>query len=202
MMPTISPAWSAPSRLRRHPRRTARSALSRSSASIVRPVAARISARRELRAPFASSRSTTKAGTTAACASGWRDRLREGTGMSVFQSIDFSDHEQVIHAADPASGLRAIIAIHSTALGPAIGGCRILPYEDEASALRDVLRLSQGMSLKAAVAGVPFGGAKMVVLADPRREKSPRLLRAIGTAVERLGGRFITGEDVGTTVDD
>lgn len=122
--------------------------------------------------------------------------------MSVFQSIDFSEHEQVVHVAEPASGLRAIIAVHSTALGPAIGGCRILPYADEASALRDVLRLSQGMTLKAAVAGVPFGGAKMVVIADPARGKSPALLRAIGGAIERLGGRYITGEDVGTTVDD
>jgi leucine dehydrogenase len=122
--------------------------------------------------------------------------------MSVFQSIDFAEHEQVVHVADAASGLRAIIAIHSTALGSAIGGCRILPYADEASALRDVLRLSQGMTLKAAVAGVPFGGAKMVVMADAKRGKSPALLRAVGTAIERLGGRYITGEDVGTTVDD
>lgn len=122
--------------------------------------------------------------------------------MSVFQSIDFSEHEQVVHVAEPASGLRAIIAIHSTALGSAIGGCRILPYEDEASALRDVLRLSEGMTLKAAVAGVPFGGAKMVVIADAARGKSSALLRAIGTAVERLGGRYITGEDVGTTPED
>jgi leucine dehydrogenase len=122
--------------------------------------------------------------------------------MSVFQSIDFAEHEQIVHVADAARGLRAIIAIHSTALGPAIGGCRILPYADEASALRDVLRLSQGMTLKAAVAGVPFGGAKMVVMADAQRPKSPALLRAVGAAIERLGGRFITGEDVGTTVDD
>jgi leucine dehydrogenase len=122
--------------------------------------------------------------------------------MSVFQSVDFSEHEQVVHVADQAGGLRAIIAIHSTALGSAIGGCRILPYADEASALRDVLRLSQGMTLKAAVAGVPFGGAKMVVMADARRGKNPALLRAVGTAIERLGGRYITGEDVGTTVDD
>lgn len=122
--------------------------------------------------------------------------------MSIFQSIDFSEHEQVVHVADPAGGLRAIIAIHSTALGSAIGGCRILPYADEASALRDVLRLSQGMTLKAAVAGVPFGGAKMVVMADAKRGKSRALLRAVGIAIERLGGRYITGEDVGTTVDD
>jgi len=122
--------------------------------------------------------------------------------MSVFNSTDFADHEQVVHASDPASGLRAIIAVHSTALGPAIGGCRIRSYADEAEALTDVLRLSRGMSLKAAIANVAFGGGKMVVMADPRRGKTPELMRAIGTAVDRLGGRYVTGEDVGTTVED
>jgi leucine dehydrogenase len=122
--------------------------------------------------------------------------------MSVFQAVDFADHEQVVFAADPACGLRAIIAVHSTALGPAIGGCRIRPYADGAEALTDVLRLSRGMSLKAAVAGVPFGGGKMVVIADPRRDKTPALLKAIGGAIDRLGGRYITGEDVGTDCDD
>jgi len=121
--------------------------------------------------------------------------------MSVFQSADFADHEQVVHVADTASGLRAIIAIHSTARGPALGGCRIYPYPDEVAALRDVLRLSEGMSLKAAVADVPFGGAKMVVIADPR-QKTPAMMRAVGAAVARLGGRYITGEDVGTNADD
>jgi leucine dehydrogenase len=121
--------------------------------------------------------------------------------MSVFQSVDFAGHEQVVHVADATSGLRGIIAIHSTALGPAIGGCRVYPYADDAAALTDVLRLSQGMSLKAAVAGVPFGGAKMVVIADPRR-KTAALMRAVGVAIARLGGRYVTGEDVGTTVDD
>ncbi|WP_342361760.1 Glu/Leu/Phe/Val family dehydrogenase [Terrarubrum flagellatum] len=122
--------------------------------------------------------------------------------MSVFESADFAAHEQVVYAADPEAGLRAIIAIHSTALGPAIGGCRIRPYADETQALIDVLRLSRGMSFKAAVAGVPFGGGKMVVIADPRRDKSPALMRAIGAAVDRLGGRYVTGEDVGTTAED
>jgi leucine dehydrogenase len=122
--------------------------------------------------------------------------------MKVFESVDFASHEQVVFAGDPSAGMRAVIAVHSTALGPAIGGCRIQPYETEAAALRDVLRLSLGMTLKAAVAGVPFGGAKMVVIADPRRDKTEALLSAIGTAIERLGGRYITGEDVGTTVED
>jgi leucine dehydrogenase len=121
--------------------------------------------------------------------------------MSVFQSVDFADHEQVVHVADAATGLRGIIAIHSTTLGPAIGGCRVYPYADESAALTDVLRLSQGMSLKAAVAGMPFGGAKMVVIADPRR-KTPALMRAVGVAIARLGGRYVTGEDSGTNVDD
>ncbi|WNJ90519.1 Glu/Leu/Phe/Val family dehydrogenase [Bosea sp. 685] len=122
--------------------------------------------------------------------------------MTVFRSVDFSGHEQVVHVCDPATGLRAIIAVHSTALGPAIGGCRIRAYADETEALTDVLRLSRGMSLKAAVAGVPFGGGKMVVMADPRRDKTPALLRAVGVAVARLGGRYVTGEDLGTTVAD
>src|SRR5262245_21156196 len=121
--------------------------------------------------------------------------------MNVFQSVDFAGHEQVVHVADAATGLRGIIAVHSTTLGPAIGGCRVYPYADEAAALTDVLRLSQGMSLKAAVAGVPCGGAKMVVIADPRR-KTPALMRAVGVAIARLSGRYVTGEDVGTNVDD
>src|SRR6266702_1002589 len=118
--------------------------------------------------------------------------------MSVFQSVDFSEHEQVVHVADAVSGLRAIIAIHSTDLGPAIGGCRILPYADEASALRDVLRLSRGMAYKAAVADVPFGGGKTVVIADPATQKTLNLLQALGRFIDRLGGRYLTGEDVGT----
>jgi leucine dehydrogenase len=122
--------------------------------------------------------------------------------MTVFESHDFADHEQVVHVCDPDSGLRGIIAIHSTALGPAIGGCRVRPYADEAAALTDVLRLSRGMSLKAAVADAGFGGGKMVIMADPQRDKTPALMRAAGRMIDRLGGRYITGEDVGTTVAD
>jgi leucine dehydrogenase len=122
--------------------------------------------------------------------------------MSVFGLSAFAGHEQVVHTWDQSTGLRAIIAIHSTVRGPAIGGLRIRPYDDERDALTDVLRLSQGMTFKAAVAGVPFGGGKMVVIADPRRDKTPSLLRAAGLAIERLGGRYITGEDVGSTVAD
>ena len=122
--------------------------------------------------------------------------------MSVFGLSAFADHEQVVHTWDRATGLRAIIAVHSTVRGPAIGGLRIRRYDDEQAALTDVLRLSEGMTFKAAVAGVPFGGGKMVVIADPQRDKTPALLHAAGLAIERLGGRYVTGEDVGSTVAD
>jgi leucine dehydrogenase len=120
----------------------------------------------------------------------------------VFSCDAFDSHEEVVFASDPACGLRAIIALHSTVLGPAIGGCRILPYADDRSALRDVLRLSRGMAYKAAIADVPFGGGKAVVIADPSTQKSPELLRALGRVIDRLGGRYVTGEDVGTTAAD
>lgn len=121
---------------------------------------------------------------------------------SIFAHPNFDDHEQVIFSCDPVGGLHAIIAVHNTARGPALGGCRIWPYESEAAALTDVLRLSRGMTYKAAMAGVPFGGGKAVVIADPIQDKSVQLLKAIGHAIERLRGRYITGEDVGTTADD
>jgi leucine dehydrogenase len=120
----------------------------------------------------------------------------------VFTCEAFDSHEEVVFTSDKDCGLRAIVAVHSSALGPAIGGCRILPYADEAAALRDVLRLSRGMSYKAAAAGVPFGGGKTVVIADSQIRKSPALLRALGRAIDRLGGRYITGEDVGTSAAD
>lgn len=122
--------------------------------------------------------------------------------MTVFHTESFADHEQVVFISDDRVGLRAIIAIHSTRLGPALGGCRMYPYADEASALRDVLRLSRGMTFKAAAAGLGLGGGKAVILGDPRQSKTPELLRALGVAVDRLGGRYITAEDVGTTVAD
>jgi len=122
--------------------------------------------------------------------------------MLVFDSPDYDNHEQVIFCAEPASGLRAIIAIHNTNLGPALGGCRMWPYQSEADALADVLRLSRGMTYKAAVAGLPCGGGKSVIIGDPARHKSEQLLRAMGRAVESMGGRYHTAEDVGTTVAD
>jgi leucine dehydrogenase len=122
--------------------------------------------------------------------------------MPVFEDRDFDGHEQVVFAADPESGLRAVIAVHDTSRGPALGGCRMWPYAGEADAVRDVLRLSRGMTYKNALAGLPLGGGKAVVIGDPRTAKSPALLRALGRAVDRLGGRYIIAEDVGTSVED
>ncbi|MCP5367930.1 MAG: Glu/Leu/Phe/Val dehydrogenase [Hyphomicrobiales bacterium] len=122
--------------------------------------------------------------------------------MPVYTHPEFHDHEQVVHAFDAATGLRAIIAIHSTALGPAVGGCRMWPYADDAAALTDVLRLSRGMTYKSALAGLPFGGGKSVIIGDPARDKTPALFAAFGAAVDRLGGRYVAAEDVGTSVED
>ena len=112
------------------------------------------------------------------------------------------EYEQVVYNHDPASGLKAIIAIHSTALGPALGGTRFYPYASEDDALADVLRLAKGMSYKAAVAGLNLGGGKAVIIGDPKRIKSEALLRAYGRFVESLGGRYITAEDIGTYIPD
>lgn len=121
---------------------------------------------------------------------------------SVFGHPEFDEHEQVVFACDPDSGLRAIIAVHDTHLGPSLGGCRIWPYATEEQALWDVLRLSKGMSYKAALAGLDLGGGKSVVIADRDTQKTPQMMRALGRAVERLGGRYIVAEDVGATVAD
>ncbi len=122
--------------------------------------------------------------------------------MPLFTHPDFDDHEQVVFARDAAAGLTAIIAIHNTALGPALGGCRIWRYAGEDEAVADVLRLSRGMTYKAALAGLALGGGKSVILADARTEKTPEMMRAMGRAVERLGGRYIVAEDVGASVAD
>ena len=117
----------------------------------------------------------------------------------VFRS---GDHEQVVFCRDRPSGLRAIIAIHSTALGPALGGTRFHPYPSEQDALADVLDLSRAMSYKNALAGLDHGGGKAVILADPSRDKTEVLLRAYGRFVQSLGGRYVTACDVGTYVED
>jgi leucine dehydrogenase len=122
--------------------------------------------------------------------------------MPLFDSPDFDNHEQVVFCCDPDSGLRAIIAIHNTNLGPGLGGCRMWPFENEAEALRDVLRLSRGMTFKSAITGLPYGGGKAVIIGDPKTQKSEALLRAMGRFVDRLGGHYHTAEDVGTTVAD
>jgi leucine dehydrogenase len=119
-----------------------------------------------------------------------------------FDSDDFDQHEQVTFFSDPSADLRAIIGVHSTVLGPAIGGCRIMRYESDEAALHDVLRLSRGMTYKAAVANVPFGGGKMVVMVNGVGGKTPELLQAVGRAIDRMAGSYITGEDVGTTLED
>ena len=121
--------------------------------------------------------------------------------MGVFDSMAGPGHEQLLFCRDDTVGLRAIISIHSTALGPAIGGLRIYDYPDEGDALRDVLRLSRGMTYKAAMAGLDFGGGQAVILGDPS-VKDEALLRAFGRHVESLGGRYITAEDMNTTVED
>lgn len=122
--------------------------------------------------------------------------------MGVFHELAGEDYEQVIFNHDRASGLRSIIAIHSTALGPALGGTRFYPYDSEEEALVDVLRLSRGMTYKAAAAGLDLGGGKAVIIGDPHRGKSEELFRTYGRFVETLGGRYITAEDVGTRRED
>ncbi|HEX8126230.1 MAG TPA: Glu/Leu/Phe/Val dehydrogenase dimerization domain-containing protein [Allosphingosinicella sp.] len=115
---------------------------------------------------------------------------------------DFDDHEIVHFVTDTASGLKAVIALHSTHLGPAGGGVRFWHYSDPGEAVRDALRLSRGMSFKNAMAGLPLGGGKAVILADEGRTKTPEMLAAYGRAVQSLGGRYVTAEDVGMSVAD
>ncbi|RHW35585.1 Leu/Phe/Val dehydrogenase [Oceanobacillus profundus] len=119
---------------------------------------------------------------------------------NTFETI--ANHEQVMFCNDPATGLQAIIAIHDTTLGPALGGTRMYPYESVDEALEDVLRLSEGMTYKCAASGLDFGGGKAVIIGDPKKDKSPALFRAFGQFVDSLNGRFYTGTDMGTTTDD
>jgi len=115
---------------------------------------------------------------------------------------DFDAHEEVHFITDEKCGLCAIIAVHSTHLGPAAGGARFWHYADSTDALTDALRLSRGMSYKNAMAGLPLGGGKSVILADEARHKTPDMLHAFGKAVDHLGGRYVTAEDVGMSVAD
>ena len=122
--------------------------------------------------------------------------------MRIVEDAAVGPYERVVHAEDPRSGLRTIVAVHSTALGPAVGGTRFHPYASDACATIDVLRLAEGMSLKAAAAGLPIGGGKAVIVGDPARLRSPALWRAYAQVLDLLGGSYHTAEDVGTTVAD
>lgn len=122
--------------------------------------------------------------------------------MSVFDAQDFDGHEQVLFVNEPAHGLKAIIAIHNTSFGPSLGGCRMWPYENEAAAIRDVLRLSRGMTYKAVLANVRLGGGKSVIIGNSHTQKTAALMRAMGRWIDSLGGRYIVGEDIGTNPAD
>ncbi|SHG83453.1 Glu/Leu/Phe/Val dehydrogenase dimerization domain-containing protein [Ferrimonas marina] len=122
--------------------------------------------------------------------------------MAFFSHPSFDQHEKVLFVNDKESGLKAIIAVHDTTLGPAVGGCRMWPYANEEEALNDVLRLSRGMTYKNALAGLDFGGGKSVIIGDPKHDKSEALFRAFGRAVDALGGRYYSAEDVGINTGD
>ena len=122
--------------------------------------------------------------------------------MQVFEKLAEYRYEQLVFCHDKATGLRAIIAIHDTTLGPALGGCRMYPYDTEEEAMVDVLRLARGMTYKAAASGLNLGGGKSVIIGDPRTDKSEALFRSFGRYIETLGGRYIVAEDVGTSTED
>ncbi len=120
----------------------------------------------------------------------------------IFEKIQTDGFEQIVFCNDSSVGLRAIIAVHSSILGPATGGCRMWNYASEMEAFNDVLRLSQGMTYKAALAGLNWGGGKAVILGDPKSQKNPQMLARFGEFVDRLGGNYITAKDVGIGADD
>jgi leucine dehydrogenase len=122
--------------------------------------------------------------------------------MELFEILEEKGHEEVVFFHSQSTGLKCIVAIHSTVLGPALGGLRMWPYATEEEALKDVLRLSRGMTYKASVSGLNLGGGKAVLIGDPEKDKSEALFRALGRFIGSLGNRYITAEDVGTTVED
>ena len=122
--------------------------------------------------------------------------------MDYFKFFEKYGHEQVIFNIDPETGLKAIIAIHNTVLGPALGGCRMRKYSSEADAVIDALKLSRGMTYKNAAVDLPYGGGKSVIIGDPMVDKNPKLMESFGRFVQTLRGRFITGPDMGTNLDD
>lgn len=129
------------------------------------------------------------------------EKGKKASGLQI-EKIAVKGYEQVLKITDKKSGLNAIIAIHDTTLGPALGGTRIHPYANFNDALEDVLRLSKGMTYKSAISDVGFGGGKSVIIADPKKDKTPELLMAFGEAVESLQGAYICAEDVGCTTED
>lgn len=122
--------------------------------------------------------------------------------MELFNYMEKYDYEQLVLCHDKSSGLKAIIAIHDTTLGPALGGTRMWTYASEAEAIEDALRLARGMTYKNAAAGLDLGGGKTVIIGDPRTDKNPEMFRAFGRYIQSLNGRYITAEDVGTTTAD
>ena len=122
--------------------------------------------------------------------------------VELFRDLESYGHEQVAFFQDKESGLKAIIGIHSTVLGPSLGGCRMWAYKSESEALRDVLRLSRGMTYKASLAGLDLGGGKAVIIGDARQDKTEAMMKAFGRCVDWLGGRYITAEDVGMKESD
>jgi len=128
--------------------------------------------------------------------------VETSTGWDLFSQIGKHDHEQILVCNDNVTGLKAIIAIHNSILGPGLGGTRMWNYKSEAAAIKDVLRLSRGMTYKASISGLNLGGAKAVIIGDATKDKSEGLMRRFGKFVDNLGGKYITAEDVGTTTQD
>ncbi|TQS74699.1 Glu/Leu/Phe/Val dehydrogenase [Ornithinibacillus gellani] len=122
--------------------------------------------------------------------------------MEIFTYMEKYDYEQLVFCQDENSGLKAVIAIHDTTLGPALGGTRMWTYQSESEAIEDALRLARGMTYKNAAAGLNLGGGKTVIIGDPKKDKNPEMFRAFGRYIQSLNGRYITAEDVGTSVDD
>lgn len=122
--------------------------------------------------------------------------------MDIIKTMEKFDHEQIIFSRDNKTGLKVIVAIHNTNLGPALGGTRMWPYKSEQEAIIDALRLSEGMTYKNAGAGVDYGGGKAVIIGDPKKDKTQEMFLAFGRIIERLNGRFITASDVGTNMND
>ena len=120
----------------------------------------------------------------------------------VFGQVSYDNHEQIVFCHDKDTGLKAIIGIHNTVLGPALGGTRMWKYQNEWEALNDVLRLSRGMTYKSAISGLDLGGGKAVIIGDAKTQKTPELMRKFGEFVHSLSGRYITAEDVGMETSD